>query len=322
VEFYDKGEFENARAAFLQAYALHKHPAVLINLAQSSLRSGHTLDADRYFTRYLLESPSLTAAQRAEAEKGLAEARTKLGRIDVLAPPGTAVTIDTEIAGTDGSTTLDVEPGSHTVKGAGETNTVAVTAGQTVMVKIGAGGAAPAPIAPAPTPAAETPPAPPAETAAPEPPPPPAEPAKPGLFSPPATMVPVWVGAGVSFAGFATAIIFGVFKSNALDQFNTEQSDIVASLHGAKPNGQCVNPTSTSLQSGCNALSSDANDVSNDATVANIGIVTGIVGAAFAGGWYLFAPKRESPKGVPAALQKIHPLIGPHLSGLAIGSSF
>ncbi len=53
VQFYDKGEYENARASFLQAYALHKHPAVLINLAQSALRSGHTLEADRFFTRYL-----------------------------------------------------------------------------------------------------------------------------------------------------------------------------------------------------------------------------------------------------------------------------
>ena len=29
VGFYDKGQFEQARASFLQAYALKKHPAVL-----------------------------------------------------------------------------------------------------------------------------------------------------------------------------------------------------------------------------------------------------------------------------------------------------
>ena len=39
VEFYDKKQYEAARAAFLQAYALRKHPSVLLNLAQSSLRA-------------------------------------------------------------------------------------------------------------------------------------------------------------------------------------------------------------------------------------------------------------------------------------------
>ena len=41
VEYFDKGQFDLARAAFLQAYALKKHPAVLLNLAWSCLKSGH-----------------------------------------------------------------------------------------------------------------------------------------------------------------------------------------------------------------------------------------------------------------------------------------
>src|SRR5215472_4781680 len=64
VDFYDKGQYENARAAFLQAYALRKHPAVLLNLAQSSLRSGHALEAAKYFKQFLRESTSITASQR------------------------------------------------------------------------------------------------------------------------------------------------------------------------------------------------------------------------------------------------------------------
>ena len=39
VDHYDKGQFENARLSFLQAYALKKHPAVLLNLAQSSAKA-------------------------------------------------------------------------------------------------------------------------------------------------------------------------------------------------------------------------------------------------------------------------------------------
>ena len=45
VSFFDLKQYDKARAAFLQAYALKKHPAVLLNLAQSELRSGHEADA-------------------------------------------------------------------------------------------------------------------------------------------------------------------------------------------------------------------------------------------------------------------------------------
>src|SRR5215472_1478251 len=83
VDYYDKGQYENARAAFLQAYALRKHPAVLLNLAQSSLKSGHNLDAAKYFKQFLRESTSITASQRSDAEHGLADARKQLGRIEV-----------------------------------------------------------------------------------------------------------------------------------------------------------------------------------------------------------------------------------------------
>ena len=219
VQFFDKGQFENARAAFLQAYALHKHPAVLINLAQTSLRSGHTLEAARYFTQYIHNSPALTSAQRAEAEKGLAEARTKLGHLEVSAPAGIAVTVDGELAGADGAIAVDVEPGAHTIKGGGETATVTVAPGQSLSVKLAkaALGAIPPPPAPVigpttsqpppqpPTPEAESTPAP--ST--------PAGPSGPGFFSPPSMMTPVWVGAGVGVAGFVTAILFGVFKGAA-----------------------------------------------------------------------------------------------------------
>jgi len=294
VAFFDKGEFENARASFLQAYALHKHPAVLINLAQSSLRSGHTLDAARDFARYMHDSTNLTPAQRAEAEKGLAEARLKLGRIDVSAPAGTTVTIDGDLAGTDGSTTWDVEPGSHTVKGGGDTTTVNVVASQTAAVRLGKGINAPVPaVTPLPPepvagPTIEPPPPPLALT--PPPPPPPPSSGGGGLFSPPASMLPVWLGVGAGVVGFGGAIMFAVFKGNAKSSYNSENSTILeaTSPHSA---GACNNPTNPGIISGCQALVNDSNAVSSDATAANVGIVVGVVGVAFAAGWYLFAPQ-------------------------------
>src|SRR5258706_6669784 len=96
VKFFDQKRYEEARAAFLQAYALKHHPAVLLNLAQCEIRSGHNLDAARHFAAYLRESPAASGTERSEAEKGLASARTKLGRIHVAVPTGAEVIVDCE----------------------------------------------------------------------------------------------------------------------------------------------------------------------------------------------------------------------------------
>lgn len=71
VESYDKGEYEQARFAFLQVYALKKHPSVLLNLAWSCLNSGRRQDAEGYFKQFLSEAKDITDKQRAEANDGL-----------------------------------------------------------------------------------------------------------------------------------------------------------------------------------------------------------------------------------------------------------
>src|ERR1043165_2669800 len=55
VEAFDKGRYEEARLAFLQAYTLKKHPSVLLNLAQSTAKSNHPLEAAKYFKQFLKE---------------------------------------------------------------------------------------------------------------------------------------------------------------------------------------------------------------------------------------------------------------------------
>src|SRR5689334_8167747 len=41
VKAFEAGRYEDARSAFLQAYALKRVPAVLLNLGQSEIKSGH-----------------------------------------------------------------------------------------------------------------------------------------------------------------------------------------------------------------------------------------------------------------------------------------
>jgi hypothetical protein len=296
VGFYDKGQFEMARAAFLQAYALRKHPTVLINLAQSCLKSGHALEAARDFQQFLKEYSNATEAQRADAVRGLGEARMKLGRIDVIgATTGADIFVDDErigMAPLDHS--VDVEPGTHTVRSQGpngeQSIPVTANAGQGATAKFSA-------------PAVATAPPPPPAAAPVEPTPEPAQPptSEPSPEAAPAlatsTLPPDhtdrshhwgWVVATgiVTVAGFTVAGIMGVEKSNAQNSANGVAQAITNNVIANTPAGSqpviqgTCNPPSPTYASACAALATDNNNVNADATIANIGIVVGAVGAA------------------------------------------
>jgi hypothetical protein len=348
VAFFDKGEYENARAAFLQAYALRKHPAVLLNLAQSSLRSGHALEAARYFQQYLRESTSLSPAQRADAERGLADARQKLGRIEVTAPSGANVTVDGDGVGTAPlADPVDVEPGSHKVKAGNDELKLDVAAGQKVAAKFGSSGAAaaspvPTPPPPSNTPATTTPPA--NDT--------PATPAVPpngedtgakvetkkmNLLAPPANMTPVYIGAGAAVVGVGIGIGFGVIaKASAQNSADSVASEIRKNNQPpnsiAQPCSSTVSTVVTKFGKACAALSDDNSKVDTDATIGNIGLAVGIAGAALAVGWFLFAPKRQddsAPKDEKKADATpwkspvvISPILGARTNGVSLSGSF
>src|SRR5690606_11634878 len=74
---------------------------------------------------------------RKDAESGLADARQKLGRIEVVAPSGTEITLDdSDKLGTAPlAEAVDVEPGAHTLRSPTETVRVVATAGQVVQAK-------------------------------------------------------------------------------------------------------------------------------------------------------------------------------------------
>jgi hypothetical protein len=329
VAFYDKAQYENARAAFLQAYALRKHPAVLINLAQSSLHSGHTLEAARYFQQYLRDSSSLSAVQRTDTEKALADARTKLGRLEVSAADGTEIKVDGDPVGTAPlAEAVDVEPGSHTVRSGTDSKTVTVAAGQVEPVSLNAPPSTPVepvtvtPVA-TPQPEEQSPPPPTAAVAA-KPAPVVADTGRSGLFAPPKTMVPVWIGLGVGIVGGATAILFAAFKSEASSRAQSvaAQIDHAASASGVQSStGLCLNPP-RNLQQGCQTLQHDNRIVDSDATAANVGLGVGIAGVAFGLGWYLFAPKREAASTATGASGTFVPIVSPYWRGLGYEGSF
>ena len=328
VDFYDKGQFENARLAFLQAYALKKHPAVLLNLAQSSAKSGHPLEAAKYFQQFVKESTAASPAQKTDAENGLAEVRQKLGRIEVIAPAGTEITLDEkERLGTAPfGEAIDVDPGAHSLRSSNETVRVTANAGQKVQARFG-GGAAVAPVpVPGPTPATPTPATtPPPETA------PVTEPPAEGDRKEPLPMWPGYVGIGVAAVGLVGTIVFAIFKSDAQSKADSVAGEIrnAAVKQGLSTGGIC---NSSHAQVGqpfhdaCVTLQQNNDKVNTNATIANVSVVTMIVGGAFAATWLIAVPivnsKRSQSAGGPSTLPILTPYAGWGSGGFTLSGSF
>ncbi|APR77386.1 Dihydrolipoamide acetyltransferase [Minicystis rosea] len=270
VKAYDAGRFEDARTAFLQAYALKRHPAVLLNLGQSEIRSGHIEDAGNHLQQFLREHTSATPDERAVAEKGIAEAKRKAAIIVVnVDAAGADVSIDGTTIGK--SPILDpvfIKPGKHTIFATinGKSAAVGVDAklgtASPAVLTLGVGPAAPpAPVPAPPLPAPPVPPpaAPPVQPAPPPvqpaPPPPAMQPVMPPPMAPPPMMGPMptqgpesffhwykrkpiaWVGTGLAGAGLIMGIAGGAAALSASGSANDVAQKIKshAATDPAKP---------------------------------------------------------------------------------------
>lgn len=115
----DARNYEAARLAFQQAYALKPHPSVLRNLGQAELKTGHYLDAARHLSTFIRDTTFGTANERESAKKSLAEAETKIGKllleVDVM---GAEIAVDGEMSGRSplGADPIYVEPGQRIVR--------------------------------------------------------------------------------------------------------------------------------------------------------------------------------------------------------------
>jgi hypothetical protein len=334
VDFYDRGKYEEARLAFLQAYALKKHPAVLLNLAQSTLRAGHALEASKYFQQYLKEAQNVTPAQKKDAEQGLAESRQKIGRIEIVAPAGLEMTLDDkEKLGTTPLTEpVEVDPGPHMVKSPTEAVKVVAVAGQKVEAKFGVATSAPPAVVPVPAPT----PAPVATDPGANPPPPPnnvivgSDKAKrTDLLTPPDSMVPVYIGLAAAGVGLVTAIVFAAFKADAQSKADGVANDIrnAAQRDGRTSAAGICSSSDPSVQqrygTACRTLADNNDKVDTNAAIANVSLVVMGVGLAVAAGWFFFGPKKGDDK---AAVAPKPPTVTPYWGygsgGLTLSGAF
>ncbi len=353
VEAYDKGQYENARLAFLQAYALKKHPAVLLNLAQSSAKAGHALEAAKSFHQFLKEATSSSPQQRADAESGLAEVRQKVGRIEVISPAGTEITLDDKerVGASPFADPIEVEPGAHSLRSATETVRVHVTAGQKVQARLAGSASGNA------QPVATTPPATVGAAVLTVPKDPTSSTVSTGnehpnrhstLLSPPATMTPVVVGLVAAGVGLAGTILFAAFKAESQTKADTVATEIRDAAIRRRYDGDgdgvpdakgVCGSTNAGVQkdfgSACATLQQNNDKVDTNATLANVSVVVMLLGAATAAGWYLFAPKLDDvgdssalkrsasrSVGAPPLTLAVVPHAGFRSGGLSLSGSF
>lgn len=218
VKAAGRRDFEAARVAFKQAYALKPVPEVLRNLGAAEVMSGHDLEGARHLTEYLAAAKDLLDRERDELTKLVNQAEKKLGRIVVeVDVDGAGVTVGSDPVGKSPLRwAWYVSPGEHSVSaskpGTGEVKqTIRVAAGALEKVSLrlvtdaSPPGASPAPQAsPAAAPSGSTP----GASGGPEP----ATP-KPNDRS----IVPAVIGVGLAAVGIGLGVMWRVGADSDAD---------------------------------------------------------------------------------------------------------
>ncbi len=288
VELFDHGDFESARVAFLQALALKRHPAVLLNIAHCALRTNRPLEAKRNFESFLSESPNATPAQKDEARKGISDASLKVPHIVVDFASARRIVVDgvpTVVTGRGMPVELEVGTHRYTLEGDGgsvlrdgehafasaesfelrSAELVATTVLAVPVVPVVPG--RPMPLQPEPAASRSS------------------------LFDEPEKMGPVYVGLGIGAAGTVGALVFLLAKNSATDNANATDAAIRSIPGGGRGAcGSSGNPTQ--FGNLCSVLRENYDAIDKDALFGNISLGAAVAGTAFGAGWYLFSPKK------------------------------
>jgi hypothetical protein len=350
VEYFDNKEYERARLAFVQAYALKAHPAVLLNLAQSELRSGHEADAAAHFSRYLREHGEATEEQRAAARDGLEQAKTVVGVVTLTVDEsGAEVLVDGVAAGrTPLDDPLYLSPGEHTIVAQKGSETVK----STLIVEAGSSKSESLSLRGEPEQAAAAAVAPKADEKEPEE--EPEEAVEPESDEPDSEGGPwqvsptvAWIGVGLSAAALGTGAILAVSSKNYYDSADEVAADITteAGNRGIPTKGICNQPWGTQppsnqnpplwvypdpgFKKACNKYQDRVDSADKYKKYSTIGFIAGgvlAVGTAV----YVLVPmlsggdesaQRKRQKGERFSAQLV-PIIAPGQSGLIVQGSF
>ncbi|MFO0570212.1 MAG: PEGA domain-containing protein [Polyangiaceae bacterium] len=361
VKFYDAKQYDKARAAFLQAYALKRHPAVLLNLAQSELRSSREADAAKHFAQYLRENKEASAMERQEAEKGLSTAKASVGEIAVnVSTEGADVYVDGNLEGRSPLPgPVYLKPGSHNVEarkdGKSAPSAVTAIAGQTgsVELNLGAGSAA-GPLPVAPVGGGE----PPGGTAAPPTGEGPASGAGSGSGPGPGPGVGpdkggdkpsflgwakdnkvAWIGGGITVLGLAGGVGFALASKQSYDDAESIRQQIIQKGNQTGVSGPCGPPPKAvpgvvNFADACQRYDSRVSDGDSQKTLATVSFVVAGVAAAGTVIYYFIdtgsnkatiggkAARSRSAKKDRGIRASVVPFVGPSERGLGVIGQF
>jgi tetratricopeptide (TPR) repeat protein len=113
LDRYGRGDYDGARLAFEQAYAVLASVDLLYNLARAEVKSGHALEALVHI-RQILRDPKATADDHTKAARLLDDANRVTAHVAIEAPAGAEIVIDHVPSGdAPVNEPFDVTPGKH-----------------------------------------------------------------------------------------------------------------------------------------------------------------------------------------------------------------
>lgn len=342
VTAFDAGRYEEARVAFLQAYALKRHPAVLLNLGLSELRSNHTVDAGNHLTQFLREAKEATPEQRQTAQGAIEEAKRKAAHLVIVVDqPNADVSVDGTLIGKSPlADPVFVEPGLRTVVATldGRNTTFAAQArrGAATNVSLAFGGApaAPPPVAPFPPPGGDPMQPPPhgVGPVAPPPPPPPDAGGKESFFEWYGRKPLAWVGTGVTVVGLGLGIAFSSLAGSAsssadeaADAIRDKRAELGVEQAPCGPEDSTGGQDLVGFQAECSALRESLSDYDADVAVATVGWVAFGVGLAGTVTYVLVDYVADEDSGRETGRRGpplVTPVVGPGFQGVTMQGTF
>ena len=288
MAFANAGQYEQARLAFQQAYAISKDPTTLWNLALAEMKTNRAVDAIRHF-RAFKRDPKASSTDLPTCDTLINRLEAQTCRVQVKTAAGAEISVDGErwqdAAPTPGP--IDVGEGVHTIRVSlgtrWATKDINGVKGQEIVITLDVGES----ITVLPPPHHEDHPTEPPKTEE-----------KSVVFPPPTGAI---ILGGVGLVGLGLGIGFGLDSSSKKSDGQT--------LEQSHP---CANPTSAA----CAQINDTHDGATRSALISNIGFIGG--GALLAGGivWWLVAPRKVQKSA------QIMPVFNKGFAGLAIGQAF
>lgn len=298
------GEYHTAQRALSRALELLPTYDIAIALGQAELKLGRHVDAARHFQFALNQFPSSESRKlKQSVVEYLGRAKEHVATLQITTLPQGAhanILIDGKpVQHTTGAPQF-LEPGSHVIEAsldgdAAGPQTVVVGAGEerTITLELKPR------VAAAEQPSAEPPTSPEFDGVT----------AVPGPSEPSKSLIPVYVGAGITAVGLGTWIGFGVAAGNAKQDARELRNDL-------GPDG-CSTPNSSPER--CQQASDTLDRQQRYATLGNVGLgVTFVGGIATLG--YLFLWPNRSEKPPTGFMPRL--VVGEHASFLELSGGF